>query len=161
MSEITISTNGTVEATKLIVDGKEVTKKEKVVSINLYASAPYKSSYDNETYPGNVMVSYTVAKEDGTVERKAIYNEKDSSAGGIGTKIESSDQVIQFMGNLADQATVSIVDKIISHCTEKEIVCPDREVLLSRSIESLTDKASDLGLLEDNKSEEEKPAEEA
>lgn len=159
MADISITTNGTVEGTKLSVDGKDVTKKEKVVGIDMYASAPYKSSFDNQTYPGSVTVSYSVANGDGTIQRKAIYSGNDRAASGIGQKVKAEDQVIQYVGNEADVATSELVDKIIAHCKEKDIPCPDREAMLCRTAESLNDKVTDLGLFEteeETKEEEEK-----
>ena len=146
MADIVITTNGTVEGTKLTVDSKDITKKEKVISLSLYSGAPYKSSYDNETYPGHINVSYSVPNEDGTVERKSIYSEKDTSAAGIGAKIASSDQVVQFLGTEANVEVSTLVDKIIAHCSEKDIKCPDKESLLCRSLDSLNDKVADLGI---------------
>ena len=52
LAEITITTDATIAGTKLMVDGKDITKKEKVVSISLYTSAPFKSSYSGETIKG-------------------------------------------------------------------------------------------------------------
>ena len=124
MADISITTNGTVEGTKLSVDGKDVTKKEKVVGIDMYAMAPYKSSYDNQTYPGSVAVSYSVANDDGTISRKAIHSGNDKSAAGIGQKIKSEDQVIRFMGNEVDAEVSTLVDAIIKHCDENSLGCP-------------------------------------
>lgn len=146
MSTIVITTNGTVEGTKLSVDGKDVTKKEKIVGISLYASAPYKSSYDNETYPGGVRVSYTSANEDGTVSRKSLYSDTDRSAAGIGNKITSTDQVVQFLGYEADVEKAKLVDNIIEHCEVNKLACPAKDILLSRSMDSIKDKIADLNI---------------
>jgi hypothetical protein len=146
MASINIVTDGTVKNTKLTVDGKDVTKKEKVVSIDMYAYAPYKSSYSGESIPGSVSVSYSVAQDDGTIMRKAIHSGNDRSDTGIGQKIKSKDMVIRFMGEEADVEVSDLVDKIVAHCEEKKISCPDREILLARSLDSLKDKAEDLGI---------------
>jgi hypothetical protein len=43
-----------------------------------------------------------------------------------------------------------LVDKIVNHCETAKVQCPTKETLLSRSIQSLKDKAEDLGIkLED------------
>lgn len=154
MADISITTNGTVEGTRLMVDGKDVTKEEKIVSISMFANAPYKSQYSNETYPGGIMVSYASASEDGTVSRRSIYSEKDTSASGIGKRIESKDQVVQFIGDQADVEKSQLVGLILDHCESNNIKCPARDTLLARDIESLEDKASDLDIdIDDAKKE--------
>lgn len=146
MADIQVTTDGTITGTKLMVDGKEVTKKEKVISISMYASAPYKSKYSGETIQGYASVSYEVANENGTIERKSYGSTDTAFSSGIGEKIKTSDCVVRFVGHEIDQEVNDIIDRIIDHCEETNISCPTREALLTRSLESLKDKATDLGV---------------
>ena len=147
LAEITITTDATIAGTKLMVDGKDITKKEKVVSISLYTSAPFKSSYSGETIKGYSSCSYEVANEDGTIERKSYGTTETDFTTGIGTKIKSSDAIIRFIGHETDKEITDLVDTIIKHCTEKEIPCRDKNILLDRTLSSLTDMASDLDII--------------
>lgn len=150
MPSIVITTDGTVEGTKLTADGKDITKKEKVVSIDMFASAPYVSKYSGDKYPGSVGISYTVSGEDGTVSRKTLMTGDSNAPAGIGQKVKTEDQIIQFMGADVPASINNITDAIIEHCDENNLPCPKREVLLARSEASLRDKAEDLGIdLED------------
>ena len=151
MPEVIIKTNGTVEGTSLSVDGKEISKKEKIIGMEMYASAPYKSQYSGETISGHVAISYDKANEDGTIERKTIVSGKDRTNTGIGQKVKSADQVIRYIDQSADAKIVDLVDKIMDHAKENELKTPDRETLLNRTYESLQDKCADLGIkLEDD-----------
>jgi hypothetical protein len=146
MTGITITTDGTIENTKLSVDGKELTKKSKVVSIEMYASAPFKGKYSGEVYKGGVGVSYSHVDEDGKI-KKEIYGKTDTAyVAGVGQKIKSEDQVIRHIGDTVDTDITELVDAIIEHCEKNKIQCPERDTLLARSAESLQDKAEDLGI---------------
>lgn len=146
MAQIDISTDGTINGTKLSVDGKEVTKKEKVISIRMYADAPYRSSYSGESIAGYASVAYDVAGDDGKIERKEYGTTDVNWSNGIGQKVKSSDAVVRFIGQENDKEITDLVDKIIVHCDESKIPCPTRDTLLSRSMASLKDKAEDLGI---------------
>lgn len=151
MADIMISTDGTITGTKLSVDGKDITKKERVISIDVCARAPYKSSYSGETIKGMAAVSYETVTDDGKVERKTYGTTETAFGSGIGQKIKSEDSVIRFVGAEVDREVSDLVDKIVGHCEETKAKCPDRETLLSRSFDSLKDKAEDLGIdLEDS-----------
>jgi len=156
MADITINSDGTITGTKLIVDGKDVTKKEKVISISMYASAPYKSKYSGELQQGYASCSYEVANDNGTIERKSYGTTETAYSTGIGAKVQTSDADVRFIGHEADKELCDLVDRIINHCETAKIKCPTREVLLSRSIGSLKDKAFDIGL----KIEDQKPTQE-
>jgi hypothetical protein len=150
MAEIIITTDGTINNTKLTVDGKEITKDSKVVSIDLYASAPFKGKYSGETYQGGVNVSFAMVAEDGKIERKSYGTTETAYAAGIGQKIKEEDQVIRYLGADVDAEITNLVDKIVTHCEKEKIPVAPKEKLLSRSIHSLKDKANDLGIkLED------------
>lgn len=156
MADISITTDGTIKGTKLSVDGKDVTKKEKVVSISMYASAPYKSRYSGETIQGYAQVSYETMADGGKVERKSYGTSDTQFMVGIGQKIKSNDSVIRFVGAETDAEVSDLVDRIVSHCEEAKIPCPTKDALLSRTVESLKDKAEDLGIkMEDQEAETE------
>lgn len=156
MADIQITTNGTVEGTTLTVDGKEISKKEKIVSIDLYAHAPYKSQYSGDTIPGQVVVGYDKANEDGTIERKSIISSKDRSSQGIGQKVKNADSVIRYIDHESDSEVNSLVNRIIDHAGKENIVVPTKEDLLNRSVQSLKDKCEDLGInLEDENNPDE------
>lgn len=146
MADISIKTNGTIEGTSLIVDGKEISKKDKITRIDLYAMAPYVSEYSGETIAGQVAVSYDKANEDGTIERKALISGQDRSAAGIGQKIKNADQVVRYIDQEADSESLQLIDHIINHSKEKNLKVPTKEDLLNRSVQSLRDKCNDLGI---------------
>ena len=151
MADINITTDGTIAGTKLMVDGKDVTKKQKVVNINLNAYAPFKSSYSNDIYKGGISVSYSTVDEDGKIENKSYGTTETDYVKGIGPKMKQKDSVLQdsvirYIGCEADTEVCNLVDKIIAHCDEKKLVHPEREKMLSRSLDSLKDKATDLGI---------------
>jgi len=150
MSEIVISTDGTLANTILKVDGKEITKNSKVVSISMYASAPYKGSMSGDVYRGNSSVAYETIDDKGVVERKSFGSDSTDYIKGIGQKIKQSDQITQFIGQIVEADVTNMIDKIINHCVENNIPCADKETLMLRTKESLQDKISDLGIkLED------------
>lgn len=148
MSDIVISTDGTVENTKLTVDGKELTKKHKVVSIDLSAAAPFKGKYSGETYQGGVAVTYTHVDDDGKMKRESFGKTDTNYVSGVGQKVVKSEDsvIIRHIGDQVDADISALVDSIVAHCDEKKIPCPEREALLSRSAASLQDKADDLGI---------------
>lgn len=123
-----------------------MTKKEKVVSLSVYASASYRSRYTGEVIPGYVSASYETVAEDGTIEKRSYGTSDVPYSAGIGAKISNQDSVTRFIGEESDAEVTSLVDKIIAHCTEAKISCPSKEVLLLRSLESLQDKAKDLDI---------------
>lgn len=153
MAEIIIKTDGTVEGTSLVADGVDITQTCCCTSINMSAMGPYKSSFDGTRRPGYVSCSYEMCNESGILERKSIMSTESSDEEGIGRgEMEEDDAVgkpsrtIRYIGKKVDVDLSNLVDKIIKHCEEKKIACPTREVLLSRSVESLKDKAEDIGL---------------
>lgn len=146
MAEITITTDGTLNGTKLVVDGKEITKKDRVVNISFMASAPYKSQYSGEIYKGGVAVDYTTMDEKGTIQRQTLGTSDANYIRGIGEKIKQQDNVVRFVGHEVDADINGLVDKIVAHCAETKAYCPEKDKLLSRTKESLRDMASDLGV---------------
>jgi len=157
MAEIIIKTDGTTEGTSLTVDGADITGTCKCINISFYATAPYKSEYSDTKMPGAVTCSYDCCNENGVIERKSIYSSNGEYGEGIGaTEMEGEDQVgktskaIRFIGQKVDIEVSALVDKIIAHYEENKLTHPSKEVLLTRSLESLKDRAEDLGIkLED------------
>ena len=146
MADIVIKTDGTIENTKLMVDGKEITKDEKVTSIFFHCSSPFMSKYGNGLIPGDAGVTYEVVKDDGTFERKTVGKCDTDYRGGIGKKVANSDSVVRHIGHSIDQKIENLVDKIITIGKEKGITVPTRDSLINRTLESLQDKAEDLGI---------------
>jgi len=155
MPEIIIKTNGTSEGTSLSVDGADITGTCKCINISLFAMAPYTSSYDKTRMPGSVSCSYECCNGEGVIERKSVYSTEGSHDEGIGSSgeaMEESDSVgkpsraIRYLGQAVDVEISNLVDKIMTHCTEKKLGHPTKEVLLTRSMASLKDKAEDLGI---------------
>jgi len=153
MKDFTISSDLSITNTKLSIDGKEITKKEKVVGINFYASSPSKDDCECNGY---VDLSVTTVDDEGNVEtkdyRKSEYMSKKLPMGQIIKdyleKIESND-FVRYIGSDVDTEVKELADKIINHCKDKELNCPDSDVLYSRTKQSLTDKAVDLGITTD------------
>lgn len=146
MASIVINTDGTVENTKLVVDGKDITDSEKVTDISLHCSAPFMSKYGNGLIDGDVFLSYELVKDDGTFERKQIGKCDTDYKGGIGSKVENSDSVIRHIGHSVDQKIEDIVSKIIAKYVADGKQAPSRDSLINRSYDSLRDKAIDLGI---------------
>ncbi len=150
MDNFEIQSDLTISNTKIILDGKEVSKKENVVGINFYASSPVK---DSEYDSGWIDLSLTVVDDNGNVETKS-YRKSEYTAKKIpmGKPIKDflqekgCDQVVQYIGNEVSKEKKELVDKMIDHCKEKDIPCPDNDTLYARTIESLQDKATDLGI---------------
>lgn len=152
--EIVITTDGTNAGTKLSVDGKDVTKKENVTDISFYAHAPYTSTYSGDTIPAYISASYAKAGDNGTIERIEVYSGGYTQSNGTNRvgyddetqKIEAVDQVVRFIGTKNDIKVEELADKIMSHCKDNNIKHPTKEDLLSRTFDSLKDKAEDLGI---------------
>lgn len=147
MSEWIITTDGTKENTTLKVDGKDITKNNKIVSINFYAQSSWKGQVSGDVYKGGVGASYEEAiDEKGTLERKSIGTNDTNYIKGIGQKVKQTDQFLDFIGIPTPVEVITLVDKIIKHCEDNKLVCPTKEVLFTRTKESLMDKISDLGI---------------
>jgi hypothetical protein len=146
MAEIIITTDGTLTGTTLKVDGKDITKNNKVVSISMGANAPFKGAISGDIYKGGVYVAYEQMNDNGTVERKSFGTSDTNYIKGIGQKIKQNDQVVQYLGQVALTENVKLVDAIIKHCTDNKLQCPDRDKLLARTKESLMDKITDFGI---------------
>jgi len=141
MAAVIIQTDGTIENTKLKVDGNDITKDEKVTSIFFHCSSPYVSKYGEGVIPGNVGISYEVVKDDGTFERKIIGMNDTNYKEGVGKKVSNSDSVVRHIGHNVDIKVSDIVTQILK---VDDSISYDK--LINRTYESLKDKAEDLGI---------------
>jgi len=146
MVDVSIATDGTIEGTKLLVDGKEVTTDENIVSMVFHAEAAWTSSYSGTKYPGQVYASYRYEK-DGQFKSVSVGSSSDSTYNSKIGEIKSEDSVNRYVGLSVDSNIKTLADEIHAFCTEKEIKCIDKTNLYNRSMQSLTDKAHDLGIV--------------
>lgn len=149
MPDISINSDLTLSKTKLMIDGKDVTKKTKVVGISFYASSPVKG----EGTSGWIDCSITTVNSDGTVERKSYRKSKyEESKLPMGVTIKDMidkngiDNIDRYIGETDHDKLIEVADKIIEHCKTNNIKCPAKDTLYKRSINSLKDKAIDLGI---------------
>tara|TARA_Y100000310_G_C20661046_1_gene804819 strand:+ start:1222 stop:1680 length:459 start_codon:yes stop_codon:yes gene_type:complete len=152
LPNINITSDLTTAGTKLTIDGEAVTTDQKVVHISFYASSPRKSDAD-EGSEGYINLRCTTVDDNGNVLEKDYGRSKWMSER-IGMGIEdfegSDNSALRYIGEQIDQEKKSIADKIVDHCKEKKLICPEAEVLYGRTKTSLSDKAEDLGIkLED------------
>ncbi len=145
MSDIQIKTDGTIENTILTVDGEDITAGKNIVSINLSADAAWTSKYSGDKYPGSVHVRYRY-EEDGTFKSISVGTSSDSDFSGKIGEMKNDDSISRFVGADVDSNIKNLVDKIIDHCENEKINIVDKNILYSRSFDSLTDKAHDLGI---------------
>lgn len=147
-----IETDLTISGTKLNKDGKDMTKNSRVVSISFYASSPVKDSeYDH----GYIDLSVTSVDDEGKITRTSYCSKDEYMAKrtGLGKKEMKDlleevgvDSVVRFIGHDADEELKNVAEAIVKHCEDKELSCPNLDTLLSRSLDSLKDKAEDLGI---------------
>lgn len=139
---IEITSDGTIEGTRLKVDGKDITKTEKVANIDFYAhgkvvwpdgytSVPgihlnYRTIEEDDGLKG---VSHSFSPENSEMKRTSIGPPKDSEGPMVGRTIDPRD---------------AIADELIALAKDKTIAVPSREVLLQRTEASLRDKLQDL-----------------
>ncbi len=147
MPDINITTNLSILGTKLTLDNKELTKKEKVVAIEFYATSPHKDDKDSLGY---ISCEVTTVDDEGTVEtksyRKSEYLQNKLPLGKILKDCYKDDKAITYIGNDVPNEIKSLADNISDHCDANKIKCPDKEVLYQRTLSSLNDKATDLGI---------------
>lgn len=148
MPNYTIETDLTVAGTKLIVDGKDSDKK--LASISFFADAPNKK-YSESGYISLNTVSFD---DEGNVKRESFSkseNVKDIKPIGMTDEVVlATDDFTRYLGDEMEVGKTKLVKAIEDHCKENDIACPETDVLLSRSVESLSDKALDLGISIDN-----------
>jgi len=142
-----IKTDLTTEGTEIQMDGKSMADNEKISSITFYADAPNKKYEDD----GWISLSIQTFDEEGNVKRTNYgkdkkINENIKPLGLMDDATYTKTDVIRFLGDELDTDLVTLVDSIISESEKQKIACPKRDVLLNRSISSLKDKATDLGI---------------
>ena len=142
-----IDTDLTTEGTIVSIDGKNVSDKRSVASISFFADAPNKK-YNDDGYMSLSIMSFD---KEGNIKQERYGHDKDINDNikpiGIqdGVTFNESD-VVRFLGDEIDQEKIKLVESIIQDSTDKKLACPDKNALLNRSVESLRDKAIDLGL---------------
>lgn len=142
-----IDTDLTTEGTTVSIDGKSISDERKVASISFFADAPNKK-YNDDGYMSLSVMSFD---EEGNIKQERYGHDKDINENikpiGISDNVtfEQSD-VVRFLGDAIDAEKMKLVDSILKLSAEKKLVCPEKDTLLNRSIESLRDKAADLGL---------------
>ena len=142
-----IDTDLTTEGTTVSIDGKSISDDRKVASISFFADAPNKK-YSDDGYMSLSVMSFD---DEGNIKQERYGHDKDINENikpiGISDNVtfEQSD-VVRFLGDAIDAEKMKLVDSILKLSAEKKLVCPEKDALLNRSIESLRDKAADLGL---------------
>jgi len=142
MPTINITSDLTSQNTNLSIDKDDVTKNKKVINIRFCAYAPHKEYKDS----GYIDFSITTVDDEGNIEetsysKSAYATEKE----GIGKTTENVDNLLDFIGT-GDRKRTELVDAILEHCEKQKIPCPTKENLLTRKLNSLQDKMSDLGI---------------
>jgi len=142
-----IDTDLTTEGTKISVDGKNVADERKVASVSFFADAPNKKYQED----GYISLSVTSFDDEGNMKRESFSKRAEEAQNivpmGLQDEIKfDKDDVIRFIGDSIDTEKKTLVDSIIEHCSTNKIACPDSEILLNRSTDSLRDKANDLGI---------------
>jgi len=145
--KITIDTDLTVSGTTVTMDGEKLSDSRKVASLTFFADAPNKR-YEEDGY---IAFNVTSFDDEGTMKRESFTKRPDMVENikpiGIQDDIKFADaDVIRYLGDEVDQEKKQLVDNIIKHCSDKEIACPTTDILLNRTLDSLNDKANDLGL---------------
>lgn len=145
-----IDTDLTNEGTSISIDGKRLNDERKIASISFMADAPNKK-YEEDGYMSLSIVSFD---DDGNVKRENFGRNTSMSENikplGLSDDISfNKDDVIRFLGDEIDAEKVRLVDSILQLSAEKKMACPDKNTLLNRSIDSLRDKAFDLGFTSD------------
>ena len=149
-----IETDLTNAGTKISCDGVDMCAEKRVTDISFSAYAANKK-YNESGYS---YVSMTSFDEAGNRKREH-YTKDDNIAAtdymGIGMNTTdgvnmAQSDVISYLGSdviLDDDINKTLlIDSIIEHCTTNKILCIDKEQLMTRSIDSLQDKATDLGI---------------
>jgi len=146
-----IETDLTNAGTKITCDGVDMCATKKVTDISFSAYAA-NTKYNDEGYS---YVSVTSFDEAGNRKREHYTNEGAQADTykpiGISDEVTLSlSDMISFLGTSVildnNDKKSELVDSIIAHCKANNIICVDKETLMTRSIDSLNDKATDLGI---------------
>jgi hypothetical protein len=146
-----IDTDLTTEGTLISIDGKNVSDERNVSSITFYADAPNKKYEDD----GYISLSISSFDKDGNIKNERYGVDKAANENikpiGISDNVayEATD-VIRYLGDKVESEKIKLVDEILKLSAEKKLACPDKNVLLNRSIDSLKYKATDLGFTSDD-----------
>jgi len=148
-----ISTDLTTKNTFVSIDGKKLNDDMNVAAITFYADAPNTEYYsDSEGY---VSCSVTSYDSDGNFNRTNYSNntKRAEATKPLGLQDEASFKMSDFTSYLGDvvetkdaDPKVELIDSIIAFCDEKKIKVSTKEQLLTRTISSLEDKKTDLGI---------------
>ena len=147
--DIKIETGLDNKNTKLFIDGEEITSSSKIVSIDFMAMAP------NKKYNEDARISISYNKlEDGKITnvRHATFGGNDADYKSIGMEDLDLNDFVASIGEdiedskQTDSSKEALADAIIAHCAEKKIACPEKDVLLNRTEDSLKDKMTDLSI---------------
>ena len=145
--EFIINTDLSIEKTTILVDGENVSKSGKVASISFFADAPNKK-YNEDGY---VSVSVTSFDDEGNMKRQSFSKRPEMAENikpiGLQDNVEfTENDVIRFLSDEVEVEKKTLVDSIITKCIEDKLACPNSDILLNRSIDSLRDKVEDLGI---------------
>jgi len=141
-----IDTDLTTEGTTVMIDGKNISDERSVASITFYADAPNKK-YSDDGYMSLSVMSFD---SDGNVKQERYGHDKDINENikpiGMSDDVTfTQSDVVRFLGDEIDAEKMKLVDGILKLSAEKKLICPEKDALLNRSIDSLRDKAADLG----------------
>ena len=144
--KFTIDTDLSIAGTSIKMDDENISEKSKVASITFFADAPNKRYSDD----GYISVSITSIDDEGNLKRENYSKTKDAeniTPIGIEDSVQFAESdVIRFLGDAIDAEKTTLVDSIIEKCIEDKVACPEKDILLNRTMASLKDKAIDLGI---------------
>lgn len=144
MKDANITTNLSIEGTTITVDGKSLTDSGDVISIYFHASSPAK---DSEYDTGYIYLDVTTQDKNGNIEtksykKKSPYDNKKIPLGKSATDIYNGTKVEDFIGQVSKEK-IDIIDKIVTKAEAKGIKI-NKDVLKTRSFDSLSDKLNDM-----------------
>ncbi len=142
-----IDTDLSTEGTMITIDGEKLSDTKKVASLAFYADAP-NTKYNDDGY---VALNVTSFDDEGNVKRESFSKRPEMAENvkpmGLQDNVEfEQSDVVRFLGDQENAEKFRLVDQIISYSISKKIACPSKDILITRSIESLQDKANDLGI---------------
>jgi hypothetical protein len=155
MSEkILITSDGTVEKTTVKIDGNELTKTMKVTNARFYVTGGYEyvSTYSGNTIVVEPSVNYSVDYIDGDKMKSISLGSVDTKTdyGAVG-QVNPKDS-ISFVGIKDEKDTVKtkLVEALDKMRTNHPSM-PTKDILDKRTVESLTDKYTDLMIEDETK----------
>lgn len=145
--KIKIDSDGTIEGTKLVINGEDITATKQVTDMNFWANGS-RIYQDGTKYGGSVSCGYSTKtrKSDGSsVSESFRFSPQTSSMeeGVVGKPPETSKEVKKdselFIGKNSE-----IVDKILAFKGKVKRYVPEAEELNGRTQDSLQDLLTDL-----------------